>query len=76
MAVEKRLAGGGPLKDLGIYCDTRNVLYIRYGTYCRYCTGRQKTDFERFKEVEQSLTWQFDFPGGLIGEGKSVMRMI
>jgi len=31
----------------------------------------KKTDFERFKEVEQSLTWQFEFPNGLIGEGKT-----
>src|SRR5690606_9709885 len=31
----------------------------------------EKTDFERFKEVEQSLTWQFEFPNGLRGEGRS-----
>ena len=30
-----------------------------------------KTDFERFKEVEQSLTWQMEFPNGLIAEGKT-----
>ena len=28
-----------------------------------------KTDLERFKEVEQSLTWQMEFPNGLIAEG-------
>ena len=30
-----------------------------------------KTDFERFKKVEQSLTWQMEFPNGLIAEGKT-----
>ena len=31
----------------------------------------KKTDLEKFKEVEQSLSWQFEFPNGLIGEGKT-----
>src|SRR5690606_36190964 len=31
----------------------------------------EKTDFERFKEVEQSLTWQFEFPNGQRVEGRS-----
>lgn len=30
-----------------------------------------KTDLEKFKEVEQSLTWQMEFPNGLVGEGKT-----
>jgi predicted dehydrogenase len=28
-----------------------------------------KTDPQKFKDIEQSLTWQFEFPGGLIAEG-------
>lgn len=31
----------------------------------------EKTDLERFKEVEQSLSWKFEFPNGLVGEGKT-----
>ena len=30
-----------------------------------------KTDLEKFKEVEQSVTWQMEMPGGLICEGKA-----
>ena len=30
-----------------------------------------KTDHEKFKTVEQSLTWQFEMPNGIIAEGES-----
>lgn len=65
----QKYAGGGPLMDLGIYavqgmCYTSGMLPIAV-------TAQEgnKTDFERFKEVEQSLTWQFEFPNGLTCEG-------
>lgn len=67
----QKYAGGGPLMDVGIY--------VIQG-FC-YTTGMEpvavtaqegvKTDLERFKEVEQSLTWQMEFPNGLIAEGRT-----
>ena len=30
-----------------------------------------KTNLEKFKEVEQSLTWQFEMPGNIICEGRA-----
>jgi predicted dehydrogenase len=67
--LDKEMAGGGPLMDVGIYCIQG---------FC-YTTGTEpiavkaqegpKTDMERFSEVEQSLTWQFEMPGGIIAEG-------
>lgn len=69
--LDKELAGGGPLMDVGIYCIQ---------AFC-YVTGQEpiavkakegpKTDPDRFNEVEQSLSWQFEMPGGLIAEGRS-----
>jgi predicted dehydrogenase len=69
--LKKAMAGGGPLEDLGIYCIQG---------FC-YTTGLEpvavtaqegpKTDKEKFKDVEQSLTWQFEFPGGIICEAKA-----
>lgn len=63
--LDKRLAGGGPLMDVGIYCVQA----------CRYTTGMEpvavraqeglKKDKEKFKSIEESLTWQFEFPGGI-----------
>lgn len=67
----QKYAGGGPLMDVGIYviqgmCYTSGMEPIAVTAQ-----EGKKTDFERFKEVEQSLTWQFDFPDGLVGEGSS-----
>ncbi len=69
--LDKQLAGGGPLMDVGIYCVQG----------CRYTLGREpiavraqegpKTDPEKFKTVEQSLTWQMEFPNGVIAECKT-----
>lgn len=62
----QKYAGGGPLMDVGIYviqamCYTSGMEPIAV-------TAQEgvKTDPERFKEVEQSLTWQMEFPNGLI----------
>ncbi|MET0391535.1 MAG: Gfo/Idh/MocA family oxidoreductase [Chitinophagaceae bacterium] len=64
--LDKQLAGGGPLMDVGIYCVQA----------CRYTTGMEpiavtakegpKKDKETFRSVEESLTWQLEFPGGII----------
>lgn len=67
----QKYAGGGPLMDLGIYvvqgmCYTTGMLPVAVTAQ-----EGKKTDFERFKDVEQSLTWQFEFPDGLIAEGKT-----
>jgi predicted dehydrogenase len=66
--INKNLAGGGPLMDLGIYCIQA----------CRYTTGMEpvavrarellKTKPEKFQEVEEALAWQMEFPGGIIAE--------
>jgi predicted dehydrogenase len=69
--LDKALAGGGPLMDVGIYCVQG----------CRYTTGLEpiaitaqegpKNDREKFKTVEESLTWQMEFPGNIVAECKT-----
>lgn len=64
--LDKKLAGGGPLMDLGIYCIQA----------ARYTTGmepiavtakeEEKTDHARFDDIEESLTWEMEFPNGLM----------
>ena len=68
---DKRLAGGGPLMDVGVYCVSA----------CRYVTGMEpvavmaqegkKTDENKFRDVEQSLEWQMEFPGGIVAHCKT-----
>jgi predicted dehydrogenase len=63
--VKKALAGGGPLMDVGIYALQT----------CRFVSGREPievtaqfgpvTDPVKFAEVEESITWDMVFPGGL-----------
>ena len=64
--LDKQIAGGGPLPDIGIY--SLNA--------CRYLTGEEPTqisamvfqpkDNPKFREVEQSVVWTMRFPGGVL----------
>lgn len=64
--MKKAMAGGGPLMDVGIYAVQG----------ARYVTGEEpvsvtaqfspKTEPEKFKEVEENLFWQFQFPSGAV----------
>lgn len=65
----KDKAGGGPLMDVGIYV-VQAFCYVT-GTEPIAVTAKEgvKTDFEKFKTVEQSLTWQFEMPNGVLAEG-------
>jgi predicted dehydrogenase len=68
--LKKALSGGGPLMDVGIYCIQA----------ARYATGLEpvavtaqafKTNPTKFAEVEETLTWQLEFPGGLVANGST-----
>ena len=69
--INKKLAGGGPLMDVGIYC----VQGVRYTTGLEpiSVTAQQlpKKNPEKFKEVEETLHWQFEFPGSIRAECKT-----
>ena len=64
--LKKSMAGGGPLMDVGIYAVQG----------ARYVTGEEpisvtaqfspKTEPEKFKEVEETMFWQFEFPSGAV----------
>ena len=64
--LNKSLAGGGPLLNLGVYC-------VQAG---RYVTGEEPVSVtaqfspiqnkKLFTEVEESITWQMDFPSGAV----------
>jgi predicted dehydrogenase len=64
--LNKALAGGGPLMNIGIYCVQA----------ARYVTGEEPvsvtaqfgpvTNPSLFSEVEESVSWQLTFPGGTV----------
>lgn len=69
--LDKDMAGGGPLQDLGIYC-IQGACYMT-GMEPVAVTAQEGTnhDPEKFKDIEESLAWQLEFPGGLIAECKT-----
>jgi predicted dehydrogenase len=64
--LDKKLAGGGPLMDVGIY--SLNA--------CRYLTGEEPVSFDaycsvvdkdtRFRDVEENCSWTMKFPSGIL----------
>ncbi len=64
--LSKKMAGGGPLYDVGIY--SLNA--------CRYLTGEEPQDIAafasvidrdgRFNEVEENVSWTMKFPSGIV----------
>jgi len=64
--IKKKLAGGGPLFDVGIY--SLNA--------CRYLTGEEPAHVQgytsvidhdgRFNEVEENVSWTMKFPSGIV----------
>ncbi|NNJ25869.1 Gfo/Idh/MocA family protein [Alienimonas chondri] len=67
--LNRELAGGGPLMDVGIYALQ----------FCRYMTGREPisvtaqttlTESIKFRQVEETLGWTMTFPSVLESEAK------
>ncbi len=64
--LSKKMAGGGPLFDVGIYCLNA----------CRYLTGDEPEHISayasvidhdgRFNEVEENVSWTMKFPSGIV----------
>ena len=69
--LKKSLSGGGPLVNLGIYCVQAS----------RYILGEEPisvtaqfgpiTNKIKFTEVEESITWQLNFPSGAVSNSAS-----
>jgi predicted dehydrogenase len=63
--LNKKLAGGGAMMDVGIYA----IQGARYsvGEEPSYVTAREyKTDPVKFKEVDETIMWQMEFPNGAV----------
>lgn len=64
--LDRKLSGGGPLVDVGIYCLNAS----------RYLTGEEPTEVKaissvvdhdrRFTQVEETLSWTMKFPDGAL----------
>jgi len=69
--LKKNLSGGGPLMNLGVYCVQAS----------RYTLGKEPisvtaqfgpiTRPDLYTEVEESITWQLEFPNGAVATSTS-----
>jgi predicted dehydrogenase len=66
--LNKKLAGGGPLMDLGIYC-MQGIMYTT-GMEPAAVTAQQSpiSDKTKFIDIEETLRWQMEMPNGIIAE--------
>jgi predicted dehydrogenase len=63
--LKKSLAGGGALMDIGIY--SINGARYAIGEDPSWVTAHEtKTDFVKFKEVDETIVWQMGFPSGAL----------
>ncbi|MBK6264049.1 Gfo/Idh/MocA family oxidoreductase [Marivirga sp. S37H4] len=69
--LDKELAGGGPLTDVGIYC-IQGAIYTKgempVSVTAQYHEVKNK---EKFDEVEQGLDWQMQFKDGTVADCKT-----
>ncbi len=68
--LKKALAGGGSLMDMGIYC----IQGARYttGEEPLFVTAREeKTNPQLFSEVDETVYFDLEFPGGTVAHGTS-----
>ena len=71
----RKLCGGGPLMDLGVYCVNT----------CRWLVGEDPIvadakswvrDRRRFKEVEEGISFRLDFKSGLVLQGTAAYSSV
>lgn len=66
--LRKALAGGGALMDVGIYA-IQGMRDLTGEEPAEVQAFETKTDRTKFAEVDETITWEFKFPGGAIAHG-------
>ncbi len=69
--LDKKMAGGGPLMDLGIYCLQAVCYTTGLEPIAVTAQASPISDKEKFVDIEETLTWQMEMPGGLVAECKT-----
>jgi predicted dehydrogenase len=64
--LQKAMAGGGPLMDVGIYALQSTRCATGLEPIQVTAKEAQVTDPAKFKEVEEGIDWQLTFPGGIV----------
>ena len=62
--LHKALSGGGSLPDIGLYCLNTSRFVLGEEPHTVIASIYATPGDERFKEVEESVFWQMQFPSG------------
>jgi predicted dehydrogenase len=72
--LDRQKAGGGPLMDLGIYCVQGAIYTMGDLPVAVNARFKEKTDLEKFKDVEEGVEWEMEFPNGATAHGETSYR--
>lgn len=68
--LDPALAGGGPMMDLGVYC-VNTSRWLAGEDPVEAVARSWRHDTQRFKDVEEGVTFRLKFPSGLVVQGSS-----
>jgi glucose-fructose oxidoreductase len=68
--LDSKVSGGGPLMDLGVYCVNTSRWLVREDPV-EVSARWWKKDAERFREVEEGISFRMHFASGLVVQGIS-----
>jgi predicted dehydrogenase len=68
--LDSKLAGGGPLMDLGVYCVNTSRWLVEENPVA-VAAEVWSHDTSRFREVEEGISFRLQFPSGLVLQGSS-----
>ena len=66
--LDKDLAGGGPLMDVGIYCINAGRYITNLEPVAVEAFEGPNHNREKFKTIEESMTWKMEYPNGVVAE--------
>jgi predicted dehydrogenase len=68
--LKKELSGGGPMMDVGIYA-LQAMRYLSGEEPLSVSALATTNDPVKFRDIEESLTWQLKFPSGILANGST-----
>ncbi|HTB93560.1 MAG TPA: Gfo/Idh/MocA family oxidoreductase [Candidatus Sulfotelmatobacter sp.] len=68
--LDSKVAGGGPLMDLGVYCVNTSRWLVEEDPV-EVSAHAWRRDFERFRDVEEGISFRMHFASGLVVQGAS-----
>jgi predicted dehydrogenase len=66
--LDRQLAGGGPLMDLGVYC-VNTTRWLLEQDPVEASAFAWKSDASRFRNIEEGISFRLQFPGGCVMQG-------